>query len=262
MSILDTILAKKRARVKEREERASEETIKERAVSLPPPRDFYGAISASGLSLIAEFKRASPSKGSFRVTSSPLQQAKAYEEGGARAISVLTDEDFFLGSLKDLLEVSQGTKLPALAKDFFLTSYQIYEARLYGADAILLIARALEDGELQELSSIAEDLGLAVLLEIHTREELQRIMPLVPRGILGINNRDLKSFQVDIRHTLDLLPSIPKDYLIVSESGIERREQAQILEERGVHGILVGERLMTSSSIEEAIEELVGRERG
>lgn len=261
MSILDTIIKKKRSRVHERRERVKEGTIKEIVRDLPSPKDFLEAISTPPLSLIGEFKRASPSKGFFKTKSSPLEQARRYERGGARCISVLTEEDFFSGSLYDLEEVSQGVEIPVLAKDFFLTSYQIYEARLYGADAILLIVRALKDEELKELYTLAEELGLAVVLEIHSKEELHRVKSLVSPKILGINNRNLKTFTVDIRTTLDLLPSIPEGYLVISESGIERREEVEILEERGVHGILVGERLMTSPSVEETIETLMGRER-
>lgn len=258
MSILHKILKKKRIRVKERIEKRPIEDLLKEIGSVEPPRDLFKALSSPSISLLAEFKRASPSRGPLNICTSPQAMAKAYEEGGAHAISVLTEEDFFLGSLQDLKMVKEEVHIPVLAKDFFINPYQIYEAYLYGADAILLIVGALKEEDLLNLHSIARELRLSVLFEVHDREELETLMKLVPKGMIGINNRDLKTFQVTLDTTLQLIDAIPPEYLVVSESGIKRREEVLLLEERGLHAILVGETLMVSTSLRETISSLLG----
>lgn len=258
MNMLEKITARKRIRVQEKKKIRPQKELEGMAANGPSPLDFPWAISLPGISLIAEFKRASPSRGLIKASASPGSVAQAYQEGGASAISVLTEEDFFLGSVMDLTEVRRVVDVPLLAKDFFLTPYQIYEARLCGADAILLIAAILTDKELLDLYSLAESLGLAVLLEVHNGEEIGRVSRLFAPKIMGINNRDLSTFVVDMKTTLSLIDLIPSGSLVVSESGIKRREEVLLLQEKGVDAVLVGEALMTGRSI----KSLLGRDRG
>lgn len=258
MGILEKIVVAKKKGIKARMEELPQKKLLGLLDRIPPPRDFYGAISSQGISLIAEFKRASPSKGPLGLHLSPLEMAKSYERGGAAAISVLTEEDFFLGSLEDLQKVKEGVRIPVLAKDFFLTPYQLYEARVFGADAILLIAGLLGDEELVDLYTLARRLSLGVLLEVHDEGEVERVLKHASQGILGINNRDLSTFSVDMNTTLKLLPLIPKEYLVVSESGIKDHRQVLLLGKRGVNALLVGEALMTGGPVHKTISQLMG----
>lgn len=231
--------------------------IEERIAELRPPRDFRQALRADGISLIAEVKMASPVKGRFLNDVDPVQIAALYEQAGARAISVLTDEKFFQGKLLDLVTVRQHVGVPCLRKEFIVDPYQIYEARAAGADAILLIVRILSDEQLRDYLALARELKMQVLVETHDAEEIDRALD-VGAHIIGINNRDLDTFEVDFRRTLELKKRVSGGHVLVSESGIHKREHVKMLEDGGVDAILVGEALVTSKNIAGKIRELLG----
>lgn len=218
---------------------------------------FQAALAAPGMSLIAEVKRASPSKGLIRPSLDVAAVVSAYERGGARALSVLTEADYFRGSLVDLEEAVAATLLPVLRKDFIIDEYQVYEARVSGAAAVLLIAALLPDQRLAELAQAAEELGLAVLLEVHDGWELDRALA-VDSAIIGINNRDLRTFEVSLDTTLRLAPQAPAGRLLVGESGITSREDVERLAACGVDGVLVGEGLLRAEDLEGAARALLG----
>ncbi|HEV7846724.1 MAG TPA: indole-3-glycerol phosphate synthase TrpC [Thermoleophilaceae bacterium] len=222
-------------------------------------RPFAEALSRPGTSVIAEHKRRSPSAGAIREGASCSEIVTAYERGGAAAISVLTEEEHFGGSLADLREARAATELPILRKDFTIDPYQLYEAKLAGADGVLLVVGALEQGLLTELYAQARELDLDALVEIHDDEELERALEL-DCDVIGINNRDLVDFSVDPERTYDLLADVPAGKIVVSESGIASREQLEELEEVGVDAVLVGESLMRAQDIEAALRGLTSRE--
>jgi indole-3-glycerol phosphate synthase len=209
------------------------------------------------VSVIAEFKRRSPSVGSLREAPELLEIVSAYERGGAAAISVLTEGEHFGGSLEDLREARGVCQLPILRKDFILDPYQLYEAKLAGADAVLLIVAALGDTELASLHEQALNLGLDVLVEVHDRDELERALSLGAK-LIGINNRDLRDFSVDLGRTFQLLDAIPRDVSVISESGITEHAQLERLRSSGVRAVLVGERLMRAADPARALEGLRG----
>lgn len=211
-----------------------------------------------GLGLIAEIKQASPSKGILREDFRPLDIARIYEEGGAAAISVLTEERFFKGSLRILEKVREKVSLPLLRKDFILDEYQIYEARAFGADAVLLIAAILEDSRLRDYQALASDLSMDALVEVHVEEEVERAMA-TDSGLIGINNRDLTTFKTDLETTFRLLKGISGNRVTISESGIGTREDIQRLEESGVGAVLIGEAFMKCDDIGKKIRELFGK---
>jgi len=249
MSILEQILRDKVQEVVERQRQRPLSELQRQARDLPPPRDFIGALRGgppmpSTLPrVIAEVKKASPSKGVIRPDFEPVAVARTYARNGAVALSVLTDEKYFQGQLADLESIAQAVSLPLLRKDFTIGRYQVYEARVARADAILLIVAALHDAQLGELLQLAQEQGMAALLEVHTGEELEHVLPLRPR-LIGINNRDLRTFRTDIETTLRLLPLIPPDVVVVSESGINGATDVARLREKGVHAFLIGESLM------------------
>lgn len=223
----------------------------------PPARGFARALGAPGISLIAEVKKASPSRGLIRADFHPAEIARAYQAAGASAISVLTDEKYFQGKLAYLDEVRAACALPLLRKDFIIHPAQIFEA-VGRADAVLLIVAALERADLQRLQQLATDCGLDTLVEVHNRAELEVALE-IGAPVIGINNRDLHTFTIDLQTTYDLLPFIPSDRRIVSESGIHTADQVAALATAGVDAILVGESLMTSNDIEAKVHELLGR---
>jgi len=246
-TILDRIVAKKAERIQARMEHRSIEELAEKAfASLPVTRDFARAIRGQGITIIAEVKKASPSKGIIAPDFHPADQALAYERGGAAAISVLTEQDFFLGSDYHLTDVTNQVSLPVLRKDFTIDPSQIYEARILGASAILLIAALLPDKTISSYMQLADDLGLSVLLEIHTMDELMRALDL-NAPIIGINNRDLHTFHVDLSVTERLAPMIPAGRTIVSESGIHTANDLSRCYRSGVQSVLIGESLMRES---------------
>jgi indole-3-glycerol phosphate synthase len=233
----------------------------ERAIaSRPDKRPFAEALASPGISLLAEFKRRSPSAGDLPRGSEPVEQmVQAYERGGAAALSVLTEGAHFGGSLADLRAARAASSLPVLRKDFILDRYQLYEAAAAEADAVLLIVAALDADALAALHVEAVELDLDCLVEVHDAEELEAALE-VDADLIGINNRDLRDFSVDLARTFDLLPDVPAGKTVVSESGIGSREQLDELERVGVDAVLVGERLMRADDPEQACRDLVGVE--
>lgn len=222
-------------------------------------RDFEGAlrhkIENGQPGVIAEVKKASPSKGVIRETFYPAEIAKSYEIHGAACLSVLTDKEFFQGSPDYLLEVKAACSLPVLRKDFMIDPYQVYEAGAWGADCILLIVAALSDSQMAELEASAFELGMNVLVEVHNAEELERALDL-KTSLLGINNRDLRTFKTSIQNTIDLLPGLPEDKLVVTESGILDRDDVQKMRQAGVNAFLIGEAFMRAKEPGEELAKL------
>jgi len=266
MSILDDILHRTRADVSHRRGRVSLSLLQARCRDAPPTRDFLGALRrpkgasgrrAGGIRVIAEVKKASPSRGVIRPDFVPVDLARAYALAGAHAISVVTDEPFFQGSLDALTVVRRAVDLPVLRKDFHIDPYQLWEARAVGADAVLLIVAALEPPELRDLLGLSRALHLAALVEVHTREELE-IALQGGADLVGINNRDLKSFRVSLETTFGLLPEVPDSTGLVSESGISRADEVARLATAGVDAILVGEGLLRHADVGAALRSLLG----
>lgn len=257
------------ARIVETKEREVEELrpreahLRQLAEDAPPPRDFRGALRpAHGrVALIAEVKRRSPGAGAIRPDLDPVEQARSYEAGGAAALSILTDRDYFQGSLEDLGTVRETVEIPALRKDFLIDSAQIQEARAAGADAILLIVRILDDVRLRELREEAESLGMAALVEVHDEAELERALAS-GAGIVGINNRDLRTFRTDLAVTRRLAPLVPPGVILVSESGMSGPEQVAEVGAMGADAVLVGEALVRASDPSTLARELAGQSRG
>ena len=223
----------------------------------PEPRPFQEALTRPGISIIAEHKRRSPSAGVLREGASVAAIAQAYERGGAAALSVLTEGDYFGGSLEDLREARAACHLPVLRKDFVVDRYQLYEAAATGADAVLLIVAALRRRDLEALHQEAQALDLDVLVEVHDDTELECALE-IDAAIIGINNRDLTDFTVDVERTFELLSHVPTGKTVVSESGFRLREEVEALERVGVDAVLVGEMLMRSEDVEAATRELAG----
>jgi indole-3-glycerol phosphate synthase len=212
-------------------------------------------VAGGGAAVIAEVKKASPSKGVIRENFLPADIARSYERGGATCLSVLTDVDFFQGADDYLGQARQACRLPVLRKDFTVDPYQVAEARAIGADAVLLIVAALEQGQMLELSQAAREVGVDVLVEVHDRGELERALEL-DTPLLGINNRDLHTFDMRLETTFELLPFIPPDRMVVTESGIHTREDVALMRERDVHAFLVGEAFMRADEPGEKLAEL------
>ena len=258
--ILARILDSKRQEVAIARQAVPLATLRQQAESLPPARDFWNALQArdgGGTRIIAEIKKASPSAGVIRADFDPLAIAATYARHGAAAISVLTDKPFFQGDLAVLQAVRQHVALPLLRKDFILDAYQLYEARLHGADAVLLIASALEVPVLADLASLSRTLGLEPFVEVHTAAELEKALSCDCR-LIGINNRDLHTFHTDVATTLELLPQVPPSHRVVSESGIRDRVTVERLEADGVAAFLVGESLMREPDIGAKLDQLRG----
>lgn len=255
--ILDKIIAHKKIEVEEQKRFQPLDEIKRKLLNINEFRNFQRAISHSGrINLIAEIKKASPSKGIIREDFNPSAIAKIYEQNGASAISVLTDNEFFKGDLSYLKVVRSVTlALPILRKDFIIDEYQVYQSRLAGADAILLIAAVLDLPILTNLISIAKSIGLDCLVEVHTQDELEKVLN-TDACIIGINNRDLNTFQTNIQTTAKLMQLIPDDKIVVSESGISSKDDVKFLQKCGVQAMLIGESLMTSNDIALKIKQL------
>lgn len=245
--ILQKILARKREEVAERTARVPLDELKRRAAGASAPRGFARALRAriaqGKPAVIAEIKKASPSKGLLRANFYPTKIAKSYEHHGATCLSVLTDRDFFQGADEHLQEARAACSLPVLRKDFTIDPYQVTEARALGADCILLIVAALDDVRLRELTTLARDVGLDVLVEVHDAAELDRALAL-DTPLIGINNRDLRTFEVKLETTLNLLGRIPKDRITVTESGIHTPADVARMRQNGVNAFLVGEAFM------------------
>ena len=249
--ILKEILAVKRIEVAAARAAVPLELIKKQALAMPPPRDFLDAIKrrvgAGNTAVIAEIKKASPSKGVMREDFRPAEIAADYAAHGATCLSVLTDASFFQGCPAYLLEARAACDLPVLRKDFLIDAYQVYEARVMGADAILLIVAALSLAQMQEMETIAQDLGMSVLVESHDAAELAIALSLTT-PLIGINNRNLRTFEVSLNTTLDQLSQLPKDKIVVTESGILGPDDVATMRAAGVHAFLVGEAFMRAPS--------------
>jgi indole-3-glycerol phosphate synthase len=256
--ILNQIVESTRRSLVQQKSQAPLDGLKRAIGYQDPPRDFATALEGQNISLIAEVKRASPSKGLLCPNLAASSLARIYSQSGAAAISVLTEPDYFWGSFADLEAARIEVKLPVLCKDFIIDRYQIYKARAHGADAVLLIAAILTRYELRILLETAHSLGMTALIEVHKRDELAKALKLSPR-IIGINNRNLADFSVDLKTTLSLRPLIPPEVLVVSESGIHTRDDVLSLQKADVDAILVGEALVTSPKPAAKINELLGR---
>ena len=259
MTILDTLAAHARARTEQNKRRMPEEEMKKLAFSMNADTGFpfEKALAAPGMSFICEVKKASPSKGLIARDFPYLTIAREYEEAGAAAISCLTEPDFFLGSDAYLREIAAAVKIPVLRKDFTVDPYMIYEAKVLGASAVLLICAILSDSELLEYGKIARALGLSALVEAHDEREVERALR-VEHGIVGVNNRDLKTFTVDCGNSVRLRKMVPDDRLFVSESGIRTAEDIAVLRQNGTDAVLIGETLMRSPDKAAVLRELRG----
>lgn len=233
------------------------EEFKDKIKTVPYPRDFLKVLSGEDIRIIAEIKKASPSCGVIRNNFEPVSIAGIYEDNGAAAISVLTEEKCFQGDISYIKEVKDKVAIPVLRKDFILEEYDVYESRVYGADCILLIVRILEEDRLRRLMELSQSLGMQTLVEVHREEELERVISLGAR-LVGINNRDLDTLDVDINTTLCLIKKVPGDKVVVSESGISTHEDILLLKRAGVAGFLVGEALMRERDIGNKLRELRG----
>jgi indole-3-glycerol phosphate synthase len=256
--ILDEIVESTRRRVAQLKSECPLAAVQEAARQQDAPRDFAGALGGQGISLIAEVKRASPSKGPLRPDLDASSLARTYRESGAAAVSVLTEPDYFQGGFADLEAARASSELPVLCKDFIIDRYQVWEARAHGADAVLLIAAVLSQQEMLDLQEAARSLGMASLVEVHDQGELEKALDCRP-GVVGINNRNLADFSVDLGTTTSLRPLVPPGIPVVSESGIHTRDDVIALQKAGVQAILVGEALVTAADLAARIGELLGR---
>jgi indole-3-glycerol phosphate synthase len=260
VSVLERIVDSTREDVAKRRQAVPLSELEQQAARTREDRPFSEALTRPGISVIAEHKRRSPSAGEIRKGATVTEIVVAYESGGAAALSILTEERHFGGTLDDLREARSASALPILRKDFVVDPYQVYESAVAGADAILLIVAALDDDDLGLLHREAASLDLDVLVEVHDEEELERALEVVDADVIGINNRDLVDFSVDIERTYELLSDVPAGKTVVSESGFHTREQLDDLERVGVDAVLIGEGLMRAPDVEAACRELTGIE--
>lgn len=257
-TVLDRIVANKREEIALVKQRRDLQALKEAVATAPEVRNFAEALRRHDrIRLLAEVKKASPSKGVIRPHFQPVDIARAYEAGGAAAISVLTDEPFFQGQLDYLTRIRQAVSIPVLRKDFILDEYQVYEARVAGADAVLLIAECLPGDELAFLHDCITGLGMTALVELYDPVHLDRVLA-TGTPLVGVNNRDLRTFAVDLEHVIRLRPQIPTSVALVAESGIFTAAEVLRLEEAGIDAILVGESLMRQENVEQAVRLLMG----
>ncbi|WP_456267636.1 indole-3-glycerol phosphate synthase TrpC [Kushneria sp. AK178] len=258
-TILTRIIARKHEEIAERSASISENTLRARAEQAPPTRGFAAALNQrltnGDPAVIAEIKKASPSKGIIRADFDPVAIAQRYEAGGAACLSVLTDADYFQGSERFLIAARGACQLPVLRKDFIVAPYQVYEARTMGADAILLIVAALDDQQMRTLNTLAIELGMDVLVEVHNMEELERALTL-DLALVGINNRDLHTFETRLETTFELLEKVPEGVRVVTESGIATREDVARMRRGNVNAFLVGEHFMREADPGDALRQL------
>ncbi|OPB19147.1 indole-3-glycerol phosphate synthase TrpC [Pseudomonas fluorescens] len=265
-TVLEKILARKAEEVAERRARVSLAELEAQVKAADTPRGFANALIAQAKlkqpAVIAEVKKASPSKGVIREHFVPAEIAASYEKGGATCLSVLTDIDYFQGSDLFLQQARAACKLPVIRKDFMVDPYQIVEARALGADCVLLIVSALDDVKMAELAAVAKSVGLDVLVEVHDGDELERALKTLDTPLVGVNNRNLHTFDVSLETTLDLLPRIPRDRLVITESGIVNRADVELMEISGVYSFLVGETFMRAENPGAELQRLFFPERG
>ncbi len=260
--ILDTLAAASHRRAALLIKKYGLNTLRSDAEALPKSsRNFAGALKKQGMAFICEVKKASTSKGLIAADFNPVQQAKLYEQAGAAAVSCLTEPDYFLGSNTYLTQISQNIKLPILRKDFTVSPAQIYEAKLIGADAVLLIAALLDEGELKEYLVIAQSIGLDALTEVHDEKELAAALKCNAE-IIGVNNRSLRDFTVDLTTSLQLKKLMPPGKTFVAESGIKTRQDIELLENAGADAVLIGETLMKSGNVKDTLKALAGGANG
>jgi indole-3-glycerol phosphate synthase len=256
--ILERIVEEKRKEVEYLKRMRPLAELKEIAVDMPPTRDFGQALRKE-CAIIAEIKRRSPSVGRLRADFDPITIASIYQQNGAAAVSVLTDEKFFAGSLSYLISIKNQLELPLLRKEFIIDPHQIYETRVFGGDALLLIVSILAETQLKEYIDLAGSLQLFPLVEVHCRDELDRAVGAGAK-IIGINNRNLKTFATDLKTSIELLHLMPEDVTVISESGIQTRDDIEKLMKAGVHAFLIGETLMRARDMGEKLRELLGSE--
>ncbi len=260
-TILDKIIAAKRQQVDAAKQQRPLSELRAALADAPPVRPFEQALAADGpIKLIAEIKKASPSKGIIRADFQPLEIARVYQQHGATCLSVLTDHEFFQGSLEILQSVRNTITLPVLRKDFVIDAYQVLEARVAGADAVLLIAECLEQDQMRQLHETIRQLDMAALVEFYEPQNLERVLN-IGATLIGVNNRDLRTFDTDLEHTIRMRQQIPHDRTVVGESGIHHRQDVERLQAAGVHAMLVGERLMAADHIGPAVDTLLGKTR-
>ncbi len=258
-TILDDIVAAKREEIELSKLDMPGEKLRQQLAAAPPVRDFLGALSLGPpIRLIAEVKKASPSAGVIRAEFDPVEIARIYQRHGASCISVLTDGPFFQGSLEHLRKIRAAVDLPVLRKDFIIDEYQVWQARVAGADAVLLIAECLDDRKLRELYNLIEELGMTPLVELYEAANLRRVLDVGAR-LVGINNRDLRTFHAELKHCMRLRMQVPAGRIVVGESGIRTRRDVEELQAAGLHAMLVGETLMAKPNIGQAVDELLGR---
>ncbi len=256
MNILDKIVQYKKDEMPSLKRQIPLSDLVKKAADTQSPRDFLKGFSNNGLRVIAEIKKASPSLGVIRSDFKPMEIAHAYEDNGAVALSVLTDEKFFQGALEFLTQVKAAVKIPCLRKDFTIHEYHIIQARAAGADAILLIAAILDDHQIRDYQDLAREYGMTALVEVHNKAELQRVLPLKP-SLIGVNNRNLATFEVDIKTSLDLISLIPEETIAVSESGLKVQSDLVRLVDAGFDGFLIGETFMKADEPGEALRQLI-----
>ncbi len=265
-TVLEKILARKAEEVVARRARVSLAELERQAALADAPRGFAAALLEQARrkqpAVIAEIKKASPSKGVIREHFNPAEIAVSYASGGATCLSVLTDIDFFMGADVYLQQARAACALPVIRKDFMIDPYQVVEARALGADCILLIVSALDDGRMAELAATAKGLGLDVLVEVHDGDELERALKTLDTPLVGVNNRNLHTFEVSLETTLDLLPRIPRDRLVITESGILNRADVELMEINDVYSFLVGEAFMRAEQPGAELQRLFFPERG
>jgi len=258
MSILEKILEAKRKEIEERKKQNPLSLLQKCLATRKPIRDFKASLKGKGIQLIGEIKKTSPTQGVLRKEFQPVALALAYQKGGAASLSVLTDESFFGGHLSDIREIKSSVVLPILRKDFILDEYQLYESAEAESDAILLISTLLSKNLLAQLIQQSAELGMSSLVEVHSEEDLQKALG-AGAELIGINNRNLRTFEMDLSTSERLMKHIPKEKTVVSESGIHSREEVRRLEELGFDAVLIGQAFMERPNLEEAIHEVMGR---
>lgn len=254
---LNKIIEEKKREIKSSKSSASLKELRKRAAGMAENREFKKSLTNDSINIIAEIKKASPLKGVLREDFNPVEIAKIYQDNGATAISVLTDKTFFQGDIQYLKQIRDKVSLPLLRKDFIIDEYQLYEAKAFGADAALLIAAVLDRNQLSEYLDLSKEIGLENLVEIHSFKDMEKAM-YCEAEILGINNRDLQTFEVSLKTTFDIAKEIPEDKIIVSESGINSHDDIVELKNSGVDAFLIGEALMKEKDIAKKLKELIG----